>query len=119
MVLCFSRMLYVEFTLRETLSALLRSYERALRFFGSRCREYWHDNMPTVVAERLGRLSRFTAGFLAYAGFHGFKPVLCNIGKGNEKGRVEDAVKLVRNQFWPGRTFANLDDLNARGHPLA
>lgn len=114
MVLCYSRMLYLEFTLRETLPALLRSYERALRFFDARCREYWHDNMPTVVAERLGRLSRFTNGFLAYAGFHGFQPVLCNKGKPHEKGRVEDGVKLVREQFWPGRTFAHLDDLNAQ-----
>ncbi len=114
MVLCDSRLLYVEFTLRETLPSLLRCYERALRFFGGRCREYWHDNMPTVVAERVGKLSRFTTGFLAYAGFHGFKPVLCAPGKGNEKGRVEDAVKLVRNQFWPGRSFSGLDDLNAQ-----
>lgn len=112
MVLCWSRLLYLEFTLRETLATLLRCYERALRFFGGRCREYWHDNMPTVVAERLGRLKRFTVGFLAYAGFHGFEPILCNIGKGNEKGRVEDGVKLVRNQFWPGRSFCDIDDIN-------
>lgn len=112
MVLCWSRMLYLEFTLRETLAALLRCYERALRFFKKCCREYWHDNMPTVVAERVGNLSCFTVGFAAYAGFHGFEPVLCNKGKGNEKGRVEDGVKLVRNQFWPGREFVDIDDLN-------
>lgn len=112
MVLCWSRMLYLEFTLRETLPTLLRCYERALRFFGGRCREYWHDNMSTVVAERIGRLSRFTQGFLAYVGFHGFHPVLCNKGAGNEKGRVEDGVKLVRHQFWPGRRFTDIDDIN-------
>jgi len=112
MVLCWSRMLYLEFTLRETLPALLRCYERALRFFGGLCHEYWHDNMPTVVIERLGRLVRFIPKFLAYAGFHGFKPVACNVGRGNEKGRVEDGVKLVRHQFWPGRHFRDLEDLN-------
>lgn len=112
MVLCWSRMLYLEFTLRETLPALLRCYERALRFFGGLCREYWHDNMPTVVLERAARLVRFTPKFLAYAGFHGFKPVACNVGQGHEKGRVEDGVKLVRHQFWPGRQFHDLDDLN-------
>jgi transposase len=112
MVLCWSRMLYLEFTLRETLAALLRCYERALRFFGGRCKEYWHDNMSTVVTERLGRLSRFTTRFLAYAGFQGFKPILCNQGAAWEKGRVEDGVKLVRHQFWPGRRFTDLDDLN-------
>jgi len=112
MVLCWSRLLYLEFTLRETLPTLLRCYERALRFFGGMCREYWHDNMPTVVAERLGRLKRFTVGFRAYAGFHGFEPIVCAVGAGNQKGRVEDGVKLVRHQFWPGRRFADIDDLN-------
>ena len=112
MVLCWSRLLYLEFTLRETLPTLLRCYQRALRFFGGLCREYWHDNMPTVVAERLGRLKRFTVGFEAYVGFHGFDAILCNVGAGNEKGRVEDGVKLVRNQFWPGRTFRDIDDIN-------
>lgn len=114
MVLCSSRMLYLEFTLRETLGALLRCYERALRFFGGRCSEYWHDNMPTVVAERVGKLSRFTVGFSAYVGFHGFNAVLCNVRAPHEKGRVEDGVKFVRNQFWPGRDFRDLADINAQ-----
>ena len=112
MVLCYSRKLYVEFTMRETLGALLRCYERALGYFGGTCQEYWHDNMPTVMAERLGSLVKITSGFWAYAGFHGFKPILCNLARGNEKGRVEDAVKLVRYQFWPGRAFSDLEDLN-------
>ncbi len=115
MVLCWSRMLYLEFTLRQTLPALLRCYQRALQFFGGLCREYWHDNMPTVVAERMGRLFRFTAMFEAYRGFHGFKAVLCGKGKGNEKGRVENGVKLVRYQFWPGRHFSGLAEINQQG----
>jgi len=114
MVLCYSRKLYVEFTMRQTLGALLRAYERALRYFGGTCAEYWHDNMPTVMAEREGSLVKFTAGFWAYAGFHGFKPVLCNPYSGHEKGRVEDGVKLVRYQFWPGRRFTGLADLNGQ-----
>lgn len=114
MVLCFSRMLYVEFTLRETLPALLRCYQRALQFFGGLCREYWHDNMRTVMAEREGRLWRLTPMFEAYRGFHGFKAILCGIGKGNEKGRVENGVKIVRNQFWPGRHFEDLADINSQ-----
>jgi transposase len=112
MVLCFSRMLYVEFTLKETLPTLLRCYERALRFFGGRCREYWHDNMSTVVVERIGKLLRFTPKFSAYAGFHGFKAIACSVGEAHEKGRVENGVKLVRYQFWPGRHFQDIFDLN-------
>jgi transposase len=112
MVLCYSRLLYAEFTLRETLPTLLRCHERAFRFFEKRTKECWYDNMPTVVVERVGRLPRFTAGFLAYTGFHGFEPVLCNKNAGNEKGRVENLVKLIRRQFWPGRKFKDIDDIN-------
>lgn len=112
MVLCWSRMLYLEFTQRETLPTLLRCYERAVNFFGGVCKEYWHDNMPTVVVEHISHLVRFTNSFLAYAGFRHFKPIACNPGAGNEKGRVEDGVKLIRNQFWPGRNFKDMVDLN-------
>ena len=114
MVLCWSRLLYLEFTLRETLPTLLRCYEQALHFFGGVCRENWHDGMPTVAVERLGKLKRLTVRFLAYAGFHGFKPIVCGLGKGNEKGRVEDGVKLVRYQFWPGRKFEDIEDMNSQ-----
>jgi len=114
MVLCYSRKLYLEFTRRETIGALFRCYERALRYFGGTCREYWHDNMPSVMAERAGTLVKFTARFWAYAGYHGFKPILCHPYAGHEKGRVEDGVKLVRYQFWPGRRFADWADLAAQ-----
>lgn len=30
---------------------------------------------------------------------------------GNEKGRVEDLIKYIRMNFWPGRSFENFDDL--------
>jgi hypothetical protein len=66
------------------------------------------------VAERHGRLVRFHPRFLAYAGHHGFRPVACTPGRGNEKGRVEDALKYLRGNFWPGRTFRDLADLNAQ-----
>jgi hypothetical protein len=36
------------------------------------------------------------------------------VAAGNEKGRVEDGVKLVRHQFWPGRNFRDLDDMNGQ-----
>lgn len=111
-VSCYAGAIWVEFTLSETLPAFLRCHEKALRFFGGVHREYWYDNLASVVAERVGKLVRFNPRFLAYAGFHAFKPVAMNPGKGNEKGSVENGVKFVRGSFWPGRTFKDIDDLN-------
>ncbi len=114
LVLCYSRLLTVVFTFSQTLEAFLRCHEQAWSFVGGVVRECWYDNAGTVVAERRGRLVRCHPRFLAYAGHHRFRPVACNVGRGNEKGRVEDAIKYLRTNFWPGRTFRDLADLNAQ-----
>jgi transposase len=114
LVLAYSRLLTVVFTFSQTLEAFLRCHEQAWTFVGGCTREAWYDNLATAVAERHGRLVRFHPRFLAYAGHHGFRPVACNVGRGNEKGRVEDAIKYLRGSFWPGRPFRDLADLNAQ-----
>ncbi len=114
LVLCYSRLLTVTFTFSQTLEAFLRGHEQAFAFVGGCPKEVWYDNLATAVAERRGRLVRFHPRFLAYAGHHRFRPVACNVGRGNEKGRVEDAIKYLRTNFWPGRTFRDLADLNAQ-----
>lgn len=112
MVLCWSRLIYLEFTLSANLESFLRRHENAFRFAGGVPQEIWYDNLATAVAERRQKLIRFNPRFLAYSGFHGFKPVACNPASGHEKGRVEDGVKYIRYNFWPGRSFMDLDDLN-------
>lgn len=116
MVLCHSRMLYLEFVLSANFESFVRCHEHAFAFFGGAPREVWYDNLATAVAERHGRLVRFQPRFSIYTGHHRFQPVACNPASGNEKGRVEDGVKYIRRNFWPGRSFADLDDLNAQAH---
>jgi transposase len=114
LVLGYSRLLTVTFTFSQTLEALLRCHEAVFAFLGGVPRDLWYDNAPTVVAERRGRLVRFHPRFLAYAGHHRFRPVACAVGAPQAKGRVEDAIKYLRTNFWPGRTFRDLADLNAQ-----
>lgn len=112
MVLCWSRLLYLEFTLSANFESFLRCHEHAFAFFGGVTHECWYDNLATAVAERRGRLVRFNPRFLVYTGTRGFKPIACNLAAGWEKGRVEDGVKYIKQNFWPGRSFADLGDLN-------
>ena len=114
MVLCYSRLMYVEFTRSERFEDFVRCHENAFRYFGGAPRECWYDNLATAVTERLGKLVRFNARFFAYMGHHSIRPHACNPAKGNEKGRVEDGVKFIRNNFWPGRSFKNFADLNTQ-----
>lgn len=112
MVLCHSRLLYIEFTRSEKFEEFIRCHENAFRFFGGLVpMEIWYDNLASAVTERLGRLVRFNSRFLAYMGHHSIRPHACNPARGNEKGRVEDGVKFVRSSFWAGRQFKDFDDL--------
>ncbi len=114
MVMCWSRMLYLEFVLSANFESFIRCHERAFAFFGGVPREVWYDNLATAVAERRGRLVRFNPRFHVYTGHHRFNPIACNPASGNEKGRVEDGVRYIRHNFWPGRNFTDLGDLNAQ-----
>jgi len=115
MVLCYSRLLYVEFTRSERFEEFVRCHENAIRYFEDLLpEEWWYDNLPTAVSERHGKLTRFNARFLAYVGHHHIKPHACNVARGNEKGRVEDGVKYIRMNFWHNRKFTDFRDLCAQ-----
>ena len=117
MVLCHSRLIYVEFTRSERFEEFIRCHENAIRYFEDLLpQECWYDNLPTAVSERMGKLTRFNARFFAYAGHHQIKPYACNVAKGNEKGRVEDGVKYIRMNFWHNRKFKDFWDLCAQAN---
>ena len=112
MVLCYSRLLYIEFTRSEKFEDFIRCHENAIAYFENLVPgQWWYDNLPTAVTERMGKLIRFNARFLAYAGHHHVSSHACNIARGNEKGRVENGVKLVKINFLPSRMFKDFDDL--------
>lgn len=112
MVACYSRYLYLEFTLSQAMGTFLRCMERGLRFFGGVATSDIFDNMKTVVLSHTPQATVFNRRFLEYAASRGFAVVACNVRKGNEKGRVERPIGFVRSRFWTGRRFTDLMDLN-------
>ncbi len=111
MVLCHSRLLYIEFTRSEKFEDFIRCHENAFKYFGGVPRQCWYDNLGSAVTERLGSLVKFNARFMAYMGHHSIRPHACNVARGNEKGRVEDAIKYIRMNFHAGREFKDFEDL--------
>lgn len=111
MVLCYSRLTYIEFTRSERFEDFIRCHEKAFEYFGGVPKECWYDNLATAVQERHGSLVKFNPRFFSYMGHHGIKPHACNPARGNEKGRVENGIKFIRSHFWSGRSFKDYDDL--------
>jgi transposase len=112
MVLCYSRLLYLEFTRSERFEDFVRCHENGFQYFSNRVpRECWYDNLATAVTDRMGSLVRFNERFFAYLSHHHIRPHACNPARGNEKGRVEDGVKYIRSSFWAGRHFKDFETL--------
>lgn len=108
----YSRMLYVEFTHSQNQSALHQCMLNAFTFFGGTPHEIVVDNMLTAVIERQGRLIRFNDALLTFLIPFKMVPIACNPGAPHEKGKVENAIKYLRRNFWPLRTFTDLCDVN-------
>jgi len=112
MTLCYSRMVYLEFTLSEALEEFLRCHQNAFGFFGGCARRLLYDNLKSVVLARAGADIRWNPRFMDFAGHFFFQPVACNPASGWEKGRVERMIQYIRSNFLLGRTFRSLEEIN-------
>jgi transposase len=114
MVLSWSRALYVDFCLDQRLETFLQMHARALDFFSGVPRRILYDNLKSVVLHRLGSTVQFNPRFLAFAGHYLFEPVAAPVRYPEAKGRVESAVRYLRQSFFYGRAFSSLDDLRGQ-----
>jgi len=71
-----------------------------------------HDNLKSGVVERIGSIVRFNDDFLCVCKHYLFEPIAVNVRRGNEKGRVERSIRYIRDNFFAGREWTNIDDLN-------
>ena len=113
MVLCYSRMVYVEFSLSEAMDQFLTSHRHAFEFFGGTPQKIMIDNLKVgVVRHPTGQKAQFNPHYMDFAAHYGFQPVACNVGKGNEKGRVENGVGYVKKNFLNGLQIPSFQALN-------
>lgn len=112
MVLSYSRALWGEFVLDLSVHSLCRSLVRAARAFGGVSRQWLFDNPKTVVLERRGDAVRFHPVLLELCGAMRVQPRLCAVGRPEHKGRVERAIRYLRDRFLGGRTIASVADGN-------
>jgi len=113
MVLCYSRMMYVEFTVSQTMEHFLGCHQNAFNFFGALPGKVMVDNLKSAVLKRIvGKDPVFNPKYLDFANHHGFTIVPCGVGKGNEKGRVENGVGYVKKNFLAGLDIPDFNALN-------
>lgn len=110
--LSYSRALYLEFFLDQTLESLLRAHVNAFQDWQGLPRSILYDNMKQVVLERFGDSIRFHPRLLDLCGHYHFAALPCRPRCGNEKGRVERVIRYIRDSFFAARRFTTLEDFN-------
>lgn len=111
MVLCYSRLLYVAFSLATRLPDFLRCHQNGLRFAGGVPKSCVYDNLSSVVKRRRGTDITLNDTFQQFAGYYRFKVHPCWPGAAHQKGAVERPIDYIKRNFWAGRYFADFDDL--------
>lgn len=113
MVLCYSRMLYVEFTVSETMEHFLACHANAFAFFGGVPARCMVDNLRSAVLQHaIGQDPVLNPRYKDFADHYGFAVRPCNVGQAHEKGRVENAVGYVKKNFLAGLELSDLAHVN-------
>lgn len=114
LVLCFSRMLYAQvyprwrrFEARVFLSEALQ----VLQGSASRC---MLDNSSVIIGRGTGKDAVPAAEMRALSERFGFEFAAHEVGDANRSGRVERPFHYIEHNFYPGRDFESIEDLNAQ-----
>jgi transposase len=114
MVLSWSRQIFLQFYLNQRMESFLRGHVAAFEAFNGLSKVLLYDNLRSAVLERQGDAIRFNPTLLALAAHYHFEPRPVAVARGNQKGRVERAIRYIRSSFFAGRQWQDVDDLNAQ-----
>jgi transposase len=110
--LSYSRALYFEFFFDQILESFLRGHVHAFEDWKGLPRILLYDNLRSAVLERRGDAIHFHPRLLELCAHYHFAPRPCQVRAGNQKGRVERAIRYIRESFFAARSFTTLEDLN-------
>src|SRR5438445_8302615 len=91
----------------------LAFHQHDLYFFGRIPQKIMVDNLKSAVLKRaVCAAPVLNPKYADFATHHGFTITPCNVGKGNEKGRVENGVGYVKKNFLAGLELPDFSALN-------
>lgn len=114
LVMCFSRRRFIQCYPRWTRFHAKAFLTSALRFLGGSASRCMLDNSTVIMTGGTGPDARAVPEMQAFADRFGFTFVAHRIGDANRSARVEGPFWHVERNFYPGRTFSDLADLNTQ-----
>jgi len=115
----YSKVRYVKFTIRFNRFRMKCFFHEALGFFGYTAKRCIIDNTNLAVWHGTGEQAIFAPEMLAFAQRYGFKWKAHRIGHANRKAGKERNFLTLQTNFFPGRSFSDLEDLNSQAFDWA
>ncbi len=114
LVLCFSRMLFAQAFRRWSRFECKLFLTEALVYFQGAAADCMIDNASVIIAHGTGSLAVMAPEMEAFAKRFDFHFVAHEKGDANRSAHVERSFHYIENNFYPGRQFATLADLNTQ-----
>ena len=111
-ILGYSRMRFVTFVKRCDTPTMIRCMMAAFEYFGGLPKAALTDRMKSVFLEMEDTTPKWNPLFADFMASLGVAPRVCKPYKPQTKGKVERSVGIIKNSFWAGVHFTDLDDLN-------
>jgi len=115
-VLCYSRMRFATFTKRCDAPTMIRCLMESFEYFGGLPKAALTDRMKSVLLIMEGNIPRWNPLFADFMASIGVAPRVCKAYTPQTKGKIERTVGFVKQSFWAGVSFTDLDDLNRQAH---
>jgi len=115
-ILCYSRMRFVTFVKRCDGPTMIRCLMEAFEYFGGLPKAALTDRMKSVLVVMEGKIPRWNARFADFMASIGVAPRVCRAYTPQTKGKIERSVGFVKQSFWAGVCFSDMDDLNRQAH---
>ena len=114
MILGYSRKRYVEFTTNISTANVIKLHVNAFQYFSGYTDTILYDNIKQIVIERKIKVSEstFNQDFLDFAEYYGIVIRLSKPYRPQTKGKIENTIKYVRNNFFKGRAFTSISGIN-------
>jgi len=114
LTLGYSRLSCVIPVFKQDLPTVIDCSERVWEFFGGRPHRIVIDGMKACIGQADPYTPRFNRTFLEYANYRGFLPDPARPAHPKDKPVVENSVPYLRQRFFKGETFIDLDDVARR-----
>ena len=109
MTLSYSRYMYAKITFDQKVETFVRCHIQAFKYFGGVPATVKIDNLKAAIvsADFYEPLTQRT--YAEFSNHYGFLPIPCRIATPTDKGKVESAIKYVKDNCFKGRDFDDAD----------